>query len=289
MYGRVLLSALLLFSVLLSVSGQQTAPLSPQTKPRDEDADVVRITTNLVQVDVVVTKDGRQVTDLQPEDFELFEDGRPQKITSFAYVSNIPASSSAIASSARDKDAPIVPAAVRPHDVRRTVAFVVDDLGMSFESIGQARRQLRKFVDEQLQPNDLVAIIRTGGEVGALQQFTTDKRLLYSAIDRIRWNLCSRTQFNVFPPVSSSLTLRSRADSQGPCGEELGRNIKKSLDSLKFIVGGMKSLPGRKAMVILSDSIPLELQHTGPNDSQSEGARGGSGTGDNSGADGRFG
>lgn len=291
MLGRVLLSALLLFSVVLSVSSQQTPQPSPssQTKPRDDDSDVVRITTNLVQVDVVVTRDGRQVTDLQPEDFELFEDGHPQKITSFSYVSNVPTTSTATATAVKDKDAPIVPAAVRPHDVRRTVAFVIDDLGMSFESIGQARRQLRKFVDEQLQPNDLVAIIRTGGEVGALQQFTTDKRLLHSAIDRITWNLCSRTQFNVFPSAPSSFTLRSKADLQSPCGEELGRNIKRSLDALKFIVGGMRSLPGRKAMVILSDSIPRELQHDGPNDSQPEGARGAPGAGDTSGADGRYG
>ena len=43
--------------------------------------DVVRVTTSLVQVDVVVTKDGKQVTDLKAEDFEILEDGRRQLIT----------------------------------------------------------------------------------------------------------------------------------------------------------------------------------------------------------------
>jgi hypothetical protein len=43
------------------------------------------------------------------------------------------------------------------------------------------REGLRKFVDEQMQEGDLVAIIRTGGGVGALQQFTTDKQLLHAA------------------------------------------------------------------------------------------------------------
>src|SRR6266850_5623468 len=94
MYRRVLLSSILLCSILLPLSGQQRPrPLpSPATpsKPRDDDQEVVRITTNLVQVDVVVTREGKQVTDLKPEDFELFEDGRPQKITNFSYVSNIP-------------------------------------------------------------------------------------------------------------------------------------------------------------------------------------------------------
>jgi len=36
-----------------------------------DEQDVVRITTNLVQVDAVVTRDGKQVTDLKPEDVPL--------------------------------------------------------------------------------------------------------------------------------------------------------------------------------------------------------------------------
>ena len=67
---------------------------------------------------------------------------------------------------------------------RRTMAIVVDDLGMSAESMGLARNQLRKFIADKMQPNDLVAIMRTSGESGALQQFTNDKRLLNRAVDQ---------------------------------------------------------------------------------------------------------
>src|SRR5258708_23378368 len=95
MYGKALLSALLLSSLLLPIRGQQPLPSpapAPQRTPPAADAqDVVRITTNLVQVDVVVTKDGKQETDLKPEDFEIFEDGKPQKITNFSYFSNVSA------------------------------------------------------------------------------------------------------------------------------------------------------------------------------------------------------
>jgi hypothetical protein len=65
-------------------------PGIPQTVEHD-DTDVVRITTNLVQIDAVVTdKKGRQVTDLKPEEFEILADGKPQKITNFSYVQNVP-------------------------------------------------------------------------------------------------------------------------------------------------------------------------------------------------------
>src|SRR5712691_3270364 len=58
-------------------------PKTQQQKP--EDIDVVRITTNLVQVDAVVTdRNGKVVTDLKPEEVRIFEDGKPQKITHFS-------------------------------------------------------------------------------------------------------------------------------------------------------------------------------------------------------------
>ncbi len=274
---RVVCSSLVLCLLLVPAVGQQSQQPSPQpsaskplSPPDDDTQDVVRITTNLVQVDVVVTKDGKQVTNLTPDDFELFEDGRPQKITHFSYVFNVPgtASSNAPAPSPEDKTTPVVPAAVHPRDTRRTVALVVDDLGMSNESITQTRRQLRKFVDEQLQPNDLVAIIRTGGDVGALQQFTNDKRLLHSAIEHLKWNYCTRTPINVFEPVKKTFVLPSAADQRSPCGGEKIDILKLSLKALKFVLSGMGSLPGRKAMVIFSDDIPISVQVPDPQANQ---------------------
>jgi len=52
----------------------------------------IRITVNLVQVDAVVTDArNRQVTDLKASDFEIRQDGKPQKITHFSYISTLPA------------------------------------------------------------------------------------------------------------------------------------------------------------------------------------------------------
>src|SRR5205807_10089571 len=100
MFVQVLLSLCLIFSMLVATFGQQPSPSPKQTpttqeKPAEIDTqDVVKITTNLVQIDVTVTKDGKPVTDLRPEDFEILEDGKPQTVTNFSYVSNVPGSAS---------------------------------------------------------------------------------------------------------------------------------------------------------------------------------------------------
>jgi hypothetical protein len=94
---------------------------------------------------------------------------------------------------------------LKPEDVRRTIAVVVDDLGLSWESTSYVRRALKKFVDEQIQPGDLVAIIRTSGGMGALQQFTADKRQLYAAVERVKWNSLGRGGVSAFAPMEPPL------------------------------------------------------------------------------------
>ena len=243
-----------------SSPSQKPATTQTQNTPEIDSQDVVKITTNLVQVDAVVTRDGKLVTDLTADDFEILEDGKPQSITNFSYISNVKAEpvTTPLKPAARDKTAaPIPPAVARPQDVRRTIALVVDDFGMSSQSLGDARRLLRKFVNEQLAPNDLVAIIHTSGEVGALQQFTTDRRVLTNAIDRLRWYPCSRAGFQVFTPVGTG----AETPIDAPCGG--ARNIDGTLQALKFIIEGMNELPGRKSLVLMSDLLPIETQEPG--------------------------
>src|SRR6185369_12685030 len=125
------LALLLLFCVLLPALAQTlpAPPAVPQKKSDDQD-EVVKITTNLVQVDAVVTKDGKMVTDLTADDFEIYEDGKKQAITSFAYISNVPGTISQPVTKEKVGNVPPVGRPVNPNEPHRTIAFVVDDLGI---------------------------------------------------------------------------------------------------------------------------------------------------------------
>jgi VWFA-related protein len=254
-----LLLSLCMFLPALAQTLPAPPPAPPQNpadnkqKPADDQDDVVKITTNLVQVDAVVTKDGKVVTSLTADDFEIYEDGKKQTITSFAYISNVPGAVAQPFVPKSEKRANIPgppPPAINRDQPHRTIAFVVDDLGISAESMGQVRKQLRKFVAEQLQPNDLVAIIRTGGEMGALQQFTNDKRVLNRAVDQLRWNMCNRVGINVF-------TAAGGVGGPMLCGRGA---MNSTLRSLRFIIDAMGYLPGRKSLVLMSDHMPREDQ-----------------------------
>src|SRR5678815_2028172 len=124
MKNKALPALLLSFCVLLPALAQ-TKPAAPQQpqKPTDDQEEVVKISTNLVQVDAVVTKDGKPVTNLTADDFEIYEDGRKQTITSFAFISNIPNATTAPAP-ASDKKTVAPPAGpIKANDPHRTIAF----------------------------------------------------------------------------------------------------------------------------------------------------------------------
>src|ERR1700741_4637766 len=75
------------FSLLLIVSlGLPSVLTRGQTPAQDQD-DVIRVRSNEVRLDIVVKdKKGRPIKDLKPADFEVLEDGVPQKVESFRFV-----------------------------------------------------------------------------------------------------------------------------------------------------------------------------------------------------------
>jgi VWFA-related protein len=249
---------------------QTTQQPGPDTQKPEAD-DVVRITTNLVQVDAVITdKNGKLVTDLKAEEMQISEDGKPQKITNFSFVSTETpeARTNTARTGAADKNAPPIPAArLKTEDIRRTIAVVVDDLGLSFESTYYARRALKKFVDEQMQTGDLVAIIRTGGGMGALQQFTSDKRQLYAAIERVKWNARGRAGVGAFAPLGSDpsnapLPENNDSDKDTNPTEDLDQFREDvfsvgTLGALSYVVRGLRELPGRKSILLVSDGLKM--------------------------------
>lgn len=247
------------------------AAASAQTQPPANDA-VVRITSDLIQLDVVATdRSGKPVLDLRPEEIEIYENGKKQKLSGMTLI----AGSRDTVERQPERIAGVAPppVPVRASSVRRTIALVVDDITLSFESAHYTRLALKRYVDEQMQPGDLVAIIRTGAGIGALQQFTSDKRILYAAIDRVRWNPIGGGGISAFEPVSPTpLQIRRSTGDTTVSDEDLAEERNQirgindfrgssfasgTLGALRFIVNGMADLPGRKSVVLFSEGFRL--------------------------------
>lgn len=266
-----------LFLLSLTVSAQQ-----PTATPPSEDNDTLKISTTLIQVDVTVTdKDGKVVTDLKPEDFEVYENGKKQTLTNFSFVSVDKAALNTnqpqTAVKPDKKAIPIPPVRLKAEQVHRTYALVVDDLGIDFASSLWIKDALKKFVNEQMQESDLVAILRTGGGIGALQSFTSDKRQLLAAINKIKFNFQSRSGVSAFatirPDYERGIQSRDRTDRTND-GTDAGESLIKELEefrnenfaigtlgALDYIIRGMRDLPGRKSVMVFSEGFRLTTRN----------------------------
>ena len=269
--------------ILLMLALTNFSPVFAQQTPQDDD-DVVKISTDLVQIDAVVTdKNGNPVTNLTAADFEILQDGKPQKITNFSYINTeSPAQSSPVTTVKNGKNVVLPPPArVRPENGGRIITFIVDDGNCTASQIGMtaAREALSKFVNEQMLPNDLVSIYQTRGGSSLLQQYTSDKTQLMRVARQIRW----------YPPPGScggyggDFFEAARVDSTGKTtgqgtfeSEENRRSREQNEDSIRdnqavgtigvirYVVRGLGKIGGRKVVFFLSDGLPLRTR-TGRN------------------------
>jgi VWFA-related protein len=266
-----------LFVILLIVQG--VALQTPQ-KPEQQIApdDIIRITTSLVQTDVVIVdKDDHVIPDIKLDEVKVTDNGKRQELKFLEFVAPDTAprieGNLSIAGQTVESDAA---RNLTSGELRRVFAFVVDDLTIPVEDISNVRKLLSDFVDNQMRDGDLVAIIRVLGGSGLLQQFTSDKRLLRKAIERITPQLSVYSAFNnltdtdrikaqlanmasaqgVDFPVDSITAANANIDGSNE-GTVRGFRVLSSLSTAADLTNYMKVLPGRKSLVLISGGLPL--------------------------------
>ncbi|HEY6246514.1 MAG TPA: VWA domain-containing protein [Pyrinomonadaceae bacterium] len=251
---------------------------NPQRSKSEPQDDVVRITTSIVQTDVVVTdKNDQMISDLKLEDFKVFDNGKKQDLQfiEFAGVGNEPRVEGSLSVAGQPVE-PEISRNVTSKDLRRVFAFVIDDLTIPFEDVLKVRNLLTNFVDNQMTDGDLVQIVRVVGGNGFLQQFTSDKRILRRAIAQITPQLHGYSAFNNLSAperLSANLALAQAITNDGASlteaavkasnaiidedGVTKGLRMLSTLTITSDVINNMKSLPGRKNLVLLSGGLPL--------------------------------
>jgi VWFA-related protein len=199
--GEMLLRwiAVLCMAASLWVSGAQAQqpvqPGSSATAPRNapsseseivtrDASSAIKVRVNLVLVRVVV-KDGggKVVPDLKQEDFQVLDDGKPQKISTFSVETAEKSETAAAVTEKKSADGEVETGAVKaPAMPQRFVALVFDDLHMKAAD-SMAVRAASKRLFASLTPTDRVAIYSTSGNVQ--QDFTGDAETLRKTLASI--------------------------------------------------------------------------------------------------------
>ncbi len=207
------------FTIALLLTAVTIDPvLAQQPSAHDPKDDVVRINAELVQTAItVVDKNGKFVEGLNRGDFELTIDGKPRPIQFLERVTAGSQRESQLAERKQlDVSAP-APVAVNTNVRGRTIIFYIDDLHLSFNSLHRARQMIAKFLDSEIGRRDSVAIASATGQVGFLQQFTTNREVLRAALARVNTQPSEeRTVSMGSTPMSefTAMTIESKPDSR---------------------------------------------------------------------------
>jgi len=259
-----------LLAVLLSIGlihtqifGAQTGRQRPAELGGTQEG-VIRITTRLVQINVVVhDKNGQPVRDLSKEDFSIFDKGQEQKVQFFSKESD-----EALPSNAP----PLAPGVVSNRFVNSTAGgqthlaplpasltvILLDGLNTAFTDQHYAKDALIKFLG-QLQPGDRVAIYTLSNGLRVLHDFTSDTESLLAALAKHRNQDSFQLSASSYDDANTGDdTLDAFLDQANEriANFYQARRIETTLEALQTISRHLAGMPGRKNLIWLSGSFP---------------------------------
>ena len=269
---RVVSGLLLLAAVVFA----QEVP-SPDKPPAEKPAtgqvgglrflDVMEVT--IVNVEVTVTDKKGPVLDLKPSDFEVFQDGRTQDLTNFAvFTRAIPAAPTPAATpvptsvSATPTPEPTPVAKREP----RFVAFYVDNEYVMPMNRNRVINKVADWVYTYLKPPDQAMVVSYQRSLKVLQPFTSEpeavaaalrvmKRYTGGATDAVN----SRRQVEEYIEQNSNTasSVLQATDQARSFAREQYNNLTFAVGAIKELVGMMSGLPGKKAIIYVSDGLPM--------------------------------
>lgn len=224
------------------------------------------IDVSVVNVDVYVTdKKGNRVNGLSREDFEILEDRKPMAITNFYAVDEgrpVPTAEELA------NPAPPSPTAVPglppeiPEDQRLHLVVYIDNFNIHPFSRNKTFTALREFLRSELTPGDRVMLITYDREPHVRRAFTSDPQVIASALFELEKLNAFATQTDQdrrdllrdLDDIRDANQALSRVRSYA---ESLYNDLQFSIDSLKNTVSSLAGLPGRKAVLYVSDGLPM--------------------------------
>lgn len=226
-------------------------------------APTFRSRVDAIEIEMRVSdRDGRAITDLNPAEVEVLEDGRPQQIIAFSRVS-VPVlpveAGRTLAPAFRVGDV----ASNRSAETSRIFVLILDDLHVDSRNTQQVKGAARRFVEQHVQPGDLVSVVYTGIRPDAAQDFTTDRRLLLSAIDKFIGRKLPPAAIERMQQYNTLFRARGRPgfeDLRDPHDGERAANARAAMASIEAISRVLARVTGRrKAALLFSEGVDYDL------------------------------
>ncbi len=246
--------ALLLTGTLL------LSPASGQT-PAQSSGTVIRVSTELVLTNVTVRdKDGKFVRGLKTEDFTVLEDNKPQQLVSFdledvdaAQPIGPDQATVLVPRSTAEAAASPSPAVTEQLKHHRLVVLFFDLSSMQPDEIDRGVTAARKYVDQQMSPADLVAVVSLGSAFQVNLDFTADRTQLRRVLDGL-----NPGSGGGFEEGSTGETEGTPETGQAFTADETEYNIfnaDRRLEALRSLARMLAPIEQKKSVIYISNGM----------------------------------
>ena len=173
---------------LSSSAPQPQAPAAQAPSPKPQDP-TFRVAIDYVTTDVIARNNQDQfVADLTKKDFEVYEDGVKQEITSLTLVHGGRVHNLAAPPAPAAQEGLILPVSRPRNDTAgRIFLIIVDDLHLDFRNTGRIRDLFKRIAKTLVHEGDMFSIVSTGPSSLAIDP-TYDRKVLDEAIKKITGN-----------------------------------------------------------------------------------------------------
>ncbi|HEX5734522.1 MAG TPA: VWA domain-containing protein [Blastocatellia bacterium] len=166
----------MILSIFLCAVKAQSQESKETPKGQDE---AVTLKAHLVTIDIMVKdKKGRNITNLEAEDFTVYENGVRQRVEFFEPP--LARGKQAVKPESGTQATPITSGGL-PMNI---ISLVVDGTTTGLADMAHVRKGLIKYIQEQISDTDTVAIFAVSSGLQLLQPFTHDKSKLISAVEK---------------------------------------------------------------------------------------------------------
>ena len=265
-------NTLFLWLLFAAGAGSCYAQTGAPASPGPQAPTVLRSTTRLVQINVIVhNKKGKPVEGLKKEDFSIQDQGQAQQVATFSAIAAAPREPSSTST---------LPSNVFTNRADQTggtpgsvTVILFDALNTEFLDQAHARQQVVKFL-RQLKPEDHVAIYLLTTQLTILNEFTQDSSSLLRAIERFEGysstplSASKLERLNPRIPEASrsapdAITSQLNAFLDGASGRFSDfANINRAettISAIEGIANRLAYVPGRKSLVWVSGSFPITI------------------------------
>jgi VWFA-related protein len=196
---------------------------------------------------------------LTKDDFQVFEDGKLQTISAFSLV-DIPIERLERPLFAAQPIEPDVRSNAQPFDGRIYI-MVLDDWHVQPLHSVRVREAARRFIEQKLGANDLMAVIHVGARAEDSQEFTSNKRLLVAAADRFVGKAERSVTLERYQQYLATSGVRQFGDAvRDPLEWKRGFDARATLEELRAIADWFGGIRGRrKTILLISEGIEYDI------------------------------